>query len=249
MNKRGQVTLFIIIAIVIIAAIAFIIFLQKNIIGRGIPSSDVAEIKQYFSDCFETKTKEGIIFLGKQGGYYSLDGIESINFLDEETVYYWKADQNLVPSYETTQNELNNYLNNNVIDCFSSTSFSEYEIIREECAIDSIVSEMVSVEFNCPITIKKDESSSTIESFSINFEAPVKKLLDVSNQIIDEYREESEYFCITCYDDIAVENNVTITIVPIIKEIIEPEHVWFLITDKDIKFDDRNITWRFVAEL
>lgn len=248
MNKRGQVTLFIIIAIVIIAAIVFIIFLQKDIIGRGLPSSDIAEIKQYLSDCFETKTKEGIIFLGKQGGYYSLDGVESINFLDEQTAYYWKAEQNLVPSYETTQNELNNYLNNNIAGCFSATALSEYEIIYDQCLASSTFNDIINVEFNCPITIKKGDLSSTIESFSINLEAPVKKILDVSELIINEYAKKPGYVCITCIDEIVEDNDFIVTIVPITTIVGSSiDATWFLVNATSM-FGEKYLIWRFVAE-
>ncbi|UZE93559.1 MAG: hypothetical protein IB618_02155 [Candidatus Pacearchaeota archaeon] len=246
MQKRGQVTLFIIIAIVIVALIVLVIFFQRGFPGVELSENDVATVKSYLGECFELKTKEGILFLGKQAGYYNLEGVESINFLDEQTAYYWKAEQSLVPSVDIVANELDKYLDDNINDCFT---LEDYDIMSEECSINSQITENVDVLFDCPITIKKGMATARLESFTTSVEAPVVKLLDVSDQVVEDYEKKPGSLCVACIDEIATVNNVTIKAVPITKDIFEPEHIWFLITDKDIKFDDKNITWRFVVEI
>jgi len=248
MNKRGQLTLFIIIAIIIIALIILVIFFQRGFPGAGLTEGEIATVKGYLDNCFELKTKEGIIFLGRQGGYYFLDGVESINFLDEQTAYYWKDNQSLIPSTETIASELDKYLNEYVNECFLSPEVSEYDF-DGTCTATSQVSETINVNFNCPVTVRKGTSTTTLEIFTINFDAPVTKLLNVSNQIFEEYEKKPGYVCISCFDEIATQNNVTITAAPITSDIFEPEHIWFLITDKNIKFEDKDIKWRFVIEL
>ncbi|MHA1867715.1 MAG: hypothetical protein ACTSXD_06580, partial [Candidatus Heimdallarchaeaceae archaeon] len=248
MNKRGQLTLFIIIAIIIIAAVILVIFLQRGFPGADLSEGEIAEVKSYLSECFELKVKEGIIALGRQAGYNSLENVENINFLDEQTAYYWKDGQRLVPSINTVGDELTIWLNENTNSCFLSPTLAGYEF-EGECSASSEISENVNVVFDCPVTVRKGAASSRIESFDISVEAPVLKLLNVSAQVVNEYKKEPGYLCIECLDEIALANNVTLTAVPITKDIFEPEHIWFLITDKNIKFEDKNITWRFVAEL
>ena len=247
MDKRGQLTLFIIIAIIIVAAIILVIFLQRGIPG-ALSEADVAKVKSYVSDCFEQKSKQGILFLAKQGGYYNLDTVESINFLDEQTAYYWKDNKTLIPSAEIIGSELNEYLNDHVSECFLLQELSNYNF-EGTCTATSTISEVINVQLNCPVTVRKGTSAATLESFTVNFDAPVVKLLNVSNQLVEEYRKKPGYVCISCFDEIATQNDTTITVVPITKDIFEPEHVWFLITDKNKRFEDKNITWRFVVEL
>ena len=245
-NKRGQVTLFIIIAVVIVAIIVLIIFLQRSSLGPELPETEAIKVKSYIDDCLELKIKQGILALGKQGGYYNLDNVESITFLDEQTAYYWKNEANLVPSLDVIEQELNFWLNDNIDNCFS---FEDYDITTESCSINSEITETVSVDFDCSITVKKNNAVSKLNEFTIQFDAPVAKLLNVSGQIITEYSTKPGYVCVTCFDGIALTNNVTITAVPVTSETFEPEHIWFLITDKNIKFEEQNITWRFVTDL
>lgn len=254
-NKKGQVTLFIIVAIVIVAIIISLIFVKN--IGKGnLSKTEINKINNYLSSCFKIKSEQGLLLLGKQGGYFSFDknnAIDNITFLGEKTVYYWKNNKDLVPSLNTIQNQLNDYLNENIGDCFSSSELFGYTF-EGNCTAKSniksnILTDKINIKFDCPVVVKKNDLTSRLKGFEINVNAPVSKLVNVSNQIILEYSKNPGYICVTCFDDIASANNVTVNIVPITKEIFEPEHVWFLITDKNMKIDDKNITWRFVAEL
>jgi len=249
MNKRGQLTLFIIIAIVIVATVVLLILFQQGFLRAGLPKSEITRVKAYLTDCFKLKTQDGILFIGKQAGYYSFDNVESIKFLDQETAYYWKDNQILIPNTDRVEEELNEYLNANLNECLIATELVDYEINIESCIISSTISDLIAIEFNCPISVKKGTVTSRLRSFSIIVDAPVLKLLNVSNQVVSEYGKEPGWLCVKCLNEIATQNNVTIKAVPVTKEVAEPEHIWFLITDKDIKIQDQNITWRFVAEL
>lgn len=244
-NKRGQVTLFIIIAVVVVAVIILVIFLQRRAPPTELPEVDVANVKDYINSCLDLKTKEAILFIARQGGYYTLPA-ESINFLDEQTAYYWKSNNNLVPAIADVEKELNAWLEDNVQDCFV---LAGYDITKESCSVSSAITETVSVGFDCPIVIKKGAAVARIEDFSASVDVPLAKLLNVSDLVIKEYVQKPGYLCITCFDKIASASNVTITAVPITKEIFELEHIWFLITDKNKKIEDKNLTLRFVVEL
>ena len=244
-NKRGQVTLFIIIAIIIVAIIVLAIVLQGGLPGSKMSDNDISKVKSYLDSCFETKTEQGILFIAKQGGYNVLPEA-SINFIDEKTAYYLKNDQLLIPNVASVERELTDWLNEHASECLSMPN---YQIGSEKCTgTATITTDTVKAAFNCPVTIKKGVSSSQIRDFNVNVNAPIANLLDASAKVVDEYKKQPGYLCITCFDLITSANNVTIKIVPITKETYEPEHIWFLITDKNIKFEDKNITWRFVIE-
>lgn len=245
-DKRGQVTLFIIIAIVVVAIILLVVFLQGGLPGGKLSDSDVAKVQGYLTSCFEAKTKEGILAIAKQGGYNKLPEA-SITFLDEKTAYYWKNNQSLVPNVNTVSQELSSWLDEHADECLNMQG---YELNATTCKANAQIQEnLTAVDFNCPIKITKGLASSQLSSFNVKINAPITNLLDASAKIVDEYKKQPGNLCITCFDSIALANNVTIKAVPITKETYEPEHIWFLITDKNIKFEDKNITWRFVVEM
>jgi len=245
-GKRGQVTLFIIIAIVVVAIILMVVFLRGGIMGGKLSDTDLVKVQGYITSCLEAKTKEGILAIGKQGGYNKLPEA-SINFLDEKTAYYWKNNQDLVPNANTVSQELVSWINDHTDECLKMQG---YELVTTTCKANAQIQENLTiVDFNCPVKITKGLASSQLSSFNVKINAPITNLLDASAKVVDEYAKQPGNFCISCFDSIAQANNVTIKAVPITKEIYEPEHIWFLITDKNIKFEDKNITWRFVVEM
>lgn len=244
MDKRGQVTLFIVIAIVAVAIILFAILLTGGF-KTQFTQAEITQVKGYIEDCLKLKTEDNILFIARQGGYNTLPQA-SINFLDEKAAYYWKDNQTLIPSTSTIADELVAYLDVHASECLKMPGYS---LAATSCKSQVEIKDKVKALFDCPVTVQKGMASTQLKDFTVEVDAPIAKFLDVSSQVVEEYVQKGDNVCISCYDEIAKANNVTITLVPIVKEVAEPEHIWFLITDKDIKFDDTNVTWRFVAEL
>jgi hypothetical protein len=249
-SKRGQVTIFIIIAIVIVAAITAVIFIQRT--QQGL-SSEIQIIKNYLDYCFEDKAKQTILDMGKQGFYYELP-IASIDFLDEKTAYYFKDEQDLVPTITTIEQELSSGMDKKMLPCLALSEFrQEYDITWSNCiSTAKVKQESIEFSINCDIAITKGITTSKLEEFKTNIDCNAKKLINASNFIIEQYaldyEHEPGFICLSCLGDIAEANNVEITVVPITKEVFEPEHAWFLVTDKEKQIDDQNLTLRFVTD-
>src|SRR3989344_4265539 len=67
LNKIGQITIFIIIAIVIVAGI-IIFFVVRNVLEKSEIDSNT-DIFDFFDSCIESKTRNAISISGSQGGY------------------------------------------------------------------------------------------------------------------------------------------------------------------------------------
>ena len=66
-NNREQVTIFVIIALVIVAGVG-IYFLVRGSISISTIESDFVPVYDYYSNCIEEKTRAGIDLAGSQGG-------------------------------------------------------------------------------------------------------------------------------------------------------------------------------------
>lgn len=84
--KRAQVTIFIIIGVLLLAAIAFIIFLSTRTAIEEVRRPELARVPQefvpvqdYVSSCIKQVATEGIKLLGEQGGY--IDPRFSVNIM------------------------------------------------------------------------------------------------------------------------------------------------------------------------
>ena len=89
MNRRGQLTIFIIIGIVLLFSAALITFIRQSVVLYK-PPVEVAEtvatelqpIQKYVTECLEIVAKEGIRKAGMQGGY-----IDTSKFIVNEREY------------------------------------------------------------------------------------------------------------------------------------------------------------------
>lgn len=246
-NRKAQVTIFIIIAIIIVAAIVTVIIIQRTQEG---PAAETRVIKNYLDSCFEEKAEQTILELAERGFYYELPE-EKINFLGEETVYYFKDDENLMPSVSEIEQELSKRMDRNMLSCLTLQEFrEEYDISFEECSTSaSIKEEGVEFPISCPITISKGITTSTLDNFQANVECKAQKLINVAELIVEEYSKNLDKICVECFDEIALDNDVEILIVPITEDIFETKHIWFLIKDKEKQINDEDLVLRFVTEL
>jgi len=246
MPRKGQLALYVIIAMLIIV-IAIASFLVYNQIKKTtLSSSEISIVKDYIKGCFESKSKEGILLIAKQGGYYELPN-ESINFLEQETAFYLKSDKKLVPPKALVERQLELWLYNNSEDCFS---IPRPNIEAEKnFTIKARLLETNETEIDVKgIKIKKAETNAIID-FNIILNSDLLTLLNASNEIVNEYSKTlAGYLCIECLDAIAIKHNLNLTIVPVTKDIFRQEHIWFLLNSSQ-QVDNKFLIWRFVTEL
>ncbi|MGB9708374.1 MAG: hypothetical protein ACPLXC_03580 [Candidatus Pacearchaeota archaeon] len=232
--------MFIIIAIVVIALILLTIFLTggfKTVFTRA----EIAQVKNYLDDCFKLKTQDAILFIARQGGYNTLPEA-SINFIDEKTAYYWKANQTLVPSISTVESELASWLDVNARDCLKMPG---YALTTTTCKTQVEIKNTTKIFFDCPVTIQKGMASTQIKDFSVEIDAPIAKMLDVSAQIVTDYAKKPGFLNLESIENITEENNVSITAIPIAHIEPFPDFVWFIIQDNNKPLiEGSNFTWR-----
>ena len=75
MNKKGQVAIFVIIAIIIIGAIVAFFVLRGNFGASSIPA-EFLPVYNLYSQCIEQETENALDLLGIQGGRINPEGYE-----------------------------------------------------------------------------------------------------------------------------------------------------------------------------
>lgn len=86
-NKKSQITLFIILGLILLLIIGFLFYLTTYVVKKqtGTETTETQKIKtelqpivNYVTQCLDQTTKEGLVLLGKQGGYLyaSLVGLQ-----------------------------------------------------------------------------------------------------------------------------------------------------------------------------
>ena len=95
MKKRGQVTIFIIIAILIIGAVALFFVFNGTLRKFETINPEVAPIQKFVQECLDETLESAVYDIAKRGGYNDPENITSAG-----VTYYILGGENLMPSKE-----------------------------------------------------------------------------------------------------------------------------------------------------
>lgn len=84
-NKRGQITVFIIIAVILLFSTALILYIRNNStdvtpnieVLEQVPSEAVP-VKEFIESCMKDAIDDALVLVGSQGGYVNLDNFDTI---------------------------------------------------------------------------------------------------------------------------------------------------------------------------
>jgi len=190
--KRGQVTIFIIIAIVIIGVAATLFLINNKTLMRRITlPPESYNIYSFTEQCIKDIGESGAYLLAAKGGY-----IDSFNnTLDTEEVqmaYHMRYDDNsIMPDENFMENELSKFVADSLKGCILTYSnLGSYQ--PEFGKIDvksSILDVKINFQVNYPITISIEESKTLISDFNADVPIRLGHLIDIKNDILDNIRE------------------------------------------------------------
>lgn len=240
-NNKGQVTIFIIIAVVIIAIIAlFFVFRGKFFPEES--SVETSPIYVHVLSCLESTTEEGIEYIALRGGFYNIPEEVYFSYLADEDSYYYIHSIRRIPSIESIESELENYIKDNLKICLDIKSLEEegYEVTLGELLVDlTVKDEEVDAEATYPITLKKGDYTSRFKDFEVEVDSNVNRIYTASEEIVNSYSLKPGFVCMTCLEDISYNYDVTIKSTVLADE----EVIWFSVFDSESE-----LNWRFVVE-
>jgi hypothetical protein len=163
MEKRGQVTIFIILAIIIVASIIlFFVFRGKTSLN-GRVNPEVVPISNYITDCIKQTARYGLYEIGAKGGYY----FPPKESLDTGEAYYVLNKKNLIPNNTKIESQIDAYIKVNLRSCTNGfIKFPTFNITeREISAKTSLKNDRISLDVNYPISIKKSGYTYALSDF------------------------------------------------------------------------------------
>lgn len=205
-SKRGQVTIFVIIALVIIVlGSAYFIFKDNLFSERVSPTFEPVETS--FLNCLEGKTNLGIKILGTQGGYIEppefVSGSDYMPFSSELNFFgaripYWYSVSgnniplNQVPSKTNMEIQLSEYIENQIESCsFESFDSEGFLIERGNPEVEvSIEENFVRVFTDMDLSLQKGEESVVISNHQVEINSKIGKLYDEAVEFYELERKD-----------------------------------------------------------
>lgn len=205
MEKRGQITVFIIVGIILLLSAAIYIAVSKelNIFSpREIIPPELEPLKTYVETCLKDAAEPGINLLGLQGGYIeipqeiALDSDRHLALIPKMTaskkIPYWYYD-NLprIPTRIFMEEQLTNFLEQRLSQCTNLESFETSFDIKELLAPRILVQinlDDISIELIYPleITNKANNQLTKLSRFTTTIPVRLGRMHELATKIMRE---------------------------------------------------------------
>lgn len=196
-NKKAQLTIFIVIALIIVAGIALIFVIWRK---PAIEISPSANPEIYIEKCMKDYTEEALEILMSQGGDIKPEG--SVIYQSKELVYlcynanFYRHCINQRPMLiEHIEQEITNYLGPKMRACF--TSFRQ-ELEKRNYNVDvggmnittDLQTRKVVITVERILEIEKNQETRKFEKFKVQVINPVYDIAEIAMEIANQ---EAEY--------------------------------------------------------
>jgi len=235
MQKRGQLTIFIIIAIFIVGSVLIFFLYQKNF-QFGALSPDAERVYNFVQDCIEREGIETIYQVGQNGGYFFPPNLST----ESGVPIYYSDGKNYVPSKEQIENEISFFMNQKLFFCTRNfVDFPGVEINQSEINTKTTIQdEKILLNVNYPITIIKDSDKTLLKDFE--FEAPIR--LGIIYNSISEFMksDQTNRICLSCMLEISEKSDLHVDMMD-----YDEQTVIFIFRDENSKIKDETFVWIF----
>lgn len=205
MNKRSQVTIFILVGIVLVAGIIAFFLLRDRIFVSVFPAK-FQPVETYFLDCVNQKTDEGKQILGERGGNIYLPEFEpgtdyapfsnQFDFYGQAIPYWYYVSgssfiKEQVPSKSDMEEQLKMYLEDN-LDCdFSDFEKQGFEVNLSKPKVSVKINELsIDVEVSADLDVSKDKDSARQTTHKTSISTRFGKFYDSALKIYNDEKQK-----------------------------------------------------------
>lgn len=206
-TKKAQITIFVILAIVVVTGLLLFFLARDNFNLLGV-NSEIRPIHNFVQECVKKTANDAIYHIGETGGYF----ISPNNSLENNVNIYFDVGENLVPSLETIEKEITKYMDSMLFFCVKNfISFPDFEIeqggIKNEVKIEE---GKVVFNIDYPLSIKKGDSTYSIDKFDLEINSRLFTIQKATNQLTEYQKETPEALCLSCIEEVSADNDLYI---------------------------------------
>lgn len=246
--KRGQVTLFIILGILIVIILVLVLYFKSGIVkdtfdtqlSKFVTVPKQVEVIDFFvKECVTKTGNDALLLIGSQGGFLSPK-------LNEFNVgYYVYNGKKVMPERFFLENQISSYVGDMLFFCTKSfIDFPQFDIEQGEIKTKTTINnDNVVIDIVYPLKITKGESTFNLREFNNNeFSIRLGIIYDVSNNIVDEQMMNLTSICLSCLNEFTVNNNVVIDINDY------TNYREYIINDENSRINREAYEFRFLTE-
>ena len=240
MNKKSQITIFIIIAIAIIAGLILFFSVKSGVFEKEKVSPDITFIYNFVDGCIEKTGEDAIYNIGQTGGYFLYSNSSTENGI----AYYFDKNKKLIISKEEIENQLSLYVNEMLFFCTKNfVDFPDFAVSQGEIKTKTkIVKDKVIFTIGYPLTISKNNRNYFIKNFEKQISSRLDTIYKVAFGITEEQMLDFKNICINCLSDLAFENKVFVSMN---EDIYDKNIIIFILIDDQHKLNGEDYRFYF----
>jgi hypothetical protein len=209
MGKRGQITIFIIIAITIIS-ISFLVYFVYPKINATFLTSDPVYI--YLEGCIEDAILSSAQIFGYQQGYHTPPA-RTLRTNSSNIAYYYFEGEVHIPGNNFFENELAKIINERIVEeCTNFLFFEEdgYLIEFENPSTRIEISEETfNARVNFPVTAIYGNDASRFSDFIYNPQIRISYVIETSRKLVEKIRDDPSAIDLTFFLDQDVDISIS----------------------------------------
>lgn len=200
MKKRGQITLFIVVGIVILFAVGFVLYVASLQTQSKLFASKESEIQQFIGVCLEETAKEGITRIGVTGGYLDIPQQISLNersyfsfgtrIEPKIPLWYYRGEPR-APTKEFIGEEISKYVVSNINSCIGN-----FDVFKQKYAISQLgnvtaettISDTdVVIKLNYPLELEEKQTGvkTQLDSVARTMDVKLGRMYDMAIDILN----------------------------------------------------------------
>jgi hypothetical protein len=195
MGKRGQLTLFIVLGMILLVLVGIMVYyrasitetVNKNILHRNVAvPREVNDIQDYVRGCVDDMSVVMLYQLGAQGGLLSPSGEKGVITDQFSVAYGYYTGKNVLPSTVDFKREFSSFMNLYLPNCLSLGDFGKFHVTPSKPSTSlEFLDDKVKVSVDYPLTVSEGESVFNVdEPYTVEYPLRIKFLHDIANGIV-----------------------------------------------------------------
>ena len=216
-KKKGQVSLFLSIAVVLVLLIGGY-FLFQNYVNRSQFATDISDpsltpVQKYVLGCIDKSLKAGVELAANQGGYITLPPEIAQNprlYVSthpdapvKTPIWIGAGGHSYIPTQQTVESQLAEYIDDTIGVCLQNLSaiseIADVQVLSAPLAQVSLNEKDISAKLNYSITYTQKDKTLTETQFSFVLATPLRQMMEEA-QVIAQKVYDAQFLPLTTID-------------------------------------------------
>ena len=206
-NKRGQLMIFVIIAIVIVAGVIVYFLVREKIVLGEIPS-ELRAVFDYYGKCIEQEARAATESASSQGGFVEVPAYapgseyapfsSQLNFLGFPIPYWYYISGNglikeQAPRKGDIENGIANYVRERIKECdFSSFNNQGFIVELGNAEVDvEIDDNKIGINVDSSLAVSKGEVSGRKDEYNVKIDSKLGKFYSIAKKIYEKEKKDA----------------------------------------------------------